>query len=140
MFLSYNTNLQFALLIDYYLNSVLIDGGHPVHAILARHYTASILSKQSEYNLGVATIVLDFIMLIQRYLDTYLFAGVIQFLVFLHIYIRHALETQIISHPLQRTGKCPMLFKFPIDLTFPFISCSLGHTYKIVYPASVMQA
>jgi hypothetical protein len=103
MFLSYNTNLQFALLIDYYLNSDLIDGGHPVHAILARHHTASILSKQSEYNLGVATIVLDFIMLIQCYLDTFLFAGVIQFLVFLHIYIHHALETQIISHPLQRT-------------------------------------
>jgi hypothetical protein len=77
MFLSYNTNLQFALLIDYYLNSDLIDGGHPVHAILARHHTASILSKQSEYNLGVATIVLDFIMLIQCYLDTFLFASVI---------------------------------------------------------------
>jgi hypothetical protein len=96
--LSYNTDLQFPLLIDYYLSSGLINVGHLVHGILARHHTASIMSEWSDYNLEVATIVLHFIMLIQCYLDTFLFASVTKFLIFLHI-------------PLQRTGKCPSISK-----------------------------
>jgi hypothetical protein len=98
-------NGQFPLLIDSYLSLGLIDMGHPLYAILARHRIASIICEQSEYNLEVATIVLDFIMLIQRYLDTFLFAGVDQFF-YLHAH-SHALEMQTISLPLQRTGKCP---------------------------------
>jgi hypothetical protein len=91
--LSYNTDLQFPLLIDYYLSSGLINVGHLVHGILARHHTASIMSERSDYNLEVATIVLHFIMLIQCYLDTFLFASVTKFLIFLHI--RRALECKL---------------------------------------------
>jgi hypothetical protein len=102
--LSYNTDLQFPLLIDYYLSSGLINVGHLVCGILARHHTASIMSEWSDYNLEVATIVLHFIMLIQCYLDTFLFASVqISYL----LAYSACLRMQIISLPLQRTGKCP---------------------------------
>jgi hypothetical protein len=107
-------NGQFPLLIDSYHSLGLIDMGH---AILARHHIVSIICEQSEYNLEVATIVLDFIMLIQRYLDTFLFAGVTQiFFIFMHIH--HAIEMQTISLPLQRTGKCPI---YVYILTHPLL-------------------